>query len=67
MRAALFTREPLCRLCMAENRVSIATQRDHVKPLAEGGLDDETNEQALCEPCHDTKSAGESKRGRRRQ
>lgn len=46
--------------------VAPATQRDHVIPLAEGGLDDETNEQGLCDACHDAKSHNEAARGRRR-
>lgn len=66
MRAALFAREPLCAECTRQGRVTPATQRDHIIPLAEGGVDDETNEQGLCEPCHDEKSAREAVRGRRR-
>lgn len=65
MRSALFTREPLCRECKRNGRVSLATQRDHVKPLAEGGADDETNEQGLCDECHEAKSLAEALRGRR--
>ncbi|WP_229416883.1 HNH endonuclease [Massilia eburnea] len=64
MRAALFQRSPLCAECKRQGRVTAATQRDHIIPLAEGGADDETNEQALCDLCHDAKSATESKRGR---
>lgn len=45
-------------------RVTLATQRDHIKPLAEGGADDGDNEQGLCEPCHEAKSKAESMRGR---
>lgn len=67
MRDALFTREPLCVLCKANGRVSLATQRDHRIPLAEGGADDETNEQAVCEPCHSVKSAAEAQQGRARR
>jgi 5-methylcytosine-specific restriction endonuclease McrA len=40
--------------------------RDHVIPLAEDGRDDETNEQALCQDCSDTKTQEEAKRGVRR-
>jgi 5-methylcytosine-specific restriction protein A len=67
MRAKLFARQPLCVLCLIQDRVTPATQRDHIIPLAEGGLDDETNEQALCDDCHDAKSIGEAQRGRRRR
>ena len=65
MRASLFTRHPLCVECERQGRVTLATQRDHVIPLAEGGLDDSSNEQGLCEPCHEVKSLAEALRGRR--
>lgn len=66
MRAELFAREPLCAECKRLGRVTLATQRDHIKPLAEGGVDDETNVQGLCEPCHEAKSLAEALRGRLR-
>lgn len=66
MRADLFQREPLCAECKRNGRVSLATQRDHIKPLAEGGADDSTNEQGLCHACHEGKSLAESLRGQQR-
>lgn len=66
MRARLFARCPLCVECTRLGLARAATQRDHIIPLAEGGLDDETNEQALCEACHDAKSQLEAQRGRKR-
>lgn len=66
MRAALFARDPLCAECRRHGRVTLATQRDHVVPLAEGGKDDESNEQGLCNDCHEAKSLAEALRGRRR-
>lgn len=51
--------------CKKLGRISLATQRDHVIPLAEGGLDDDTNEQGLCESCHEAKSLAEALRARR--
>jgi len=65
-RAALFTRQPFCVLCQAEGRTTLPTIRDHVVPLAEGGADDETNEQAVCQPCHDAKTQREARRGQSR-
>ena len=65
-RKALFAREPLCRVCRAQGRVSAATIRDHVVPLAEGGSDEDDNVQPLCECCSDSKTREESKRGRDR-
>lgn len=64
MRAALFARQPLCEECERAGRVTVATQRDHRIPLAEGGADDERNEQALCDACHELKSHAESVRAR---
>jgi 5-methylcytosine-specific restriction enzyme A len=46
--------------------VRVATIRDHIVPLAEGGADDRANTQALCKSCNDAKAIAESLRGRRR-
>ncbi|MFZ3000306.1 MAG: HNH endonuclease signature motif containing protein [Undibacterium umbellatum] len=64
MRLDLFAREPLCAECKRHGRINEATQRDHVIPLEEGGPDDSTNEQGLCDDCHEAKSLIEAKRGR---
>lgn len=66
MRESLFRREPLCVECKKAGLVVLATQRDHIVPLAEGGADDQDNEQGLCFDCHESKSLGESLRARRR-
>ena len=63
MRAALFTRCPLCVSCQEQGRTTLATQRDHIIPLAEGGTDDDGNPLALCHACHEVKSKAESARG----
>lgn len=63
-RHALFTREPLCRVCKAAGRVTLASVRDHIVPLAEGGQDMDDNVQPLCVDCHTEKTAAESRRGR---
>ena len=65
-RASLFTRSPLCVLCLAKQRLSAATIRDHVVPLAEGGTDEETNVQAICVDCHTEKTQREALRGKAR-
>ena len=67
MRLALFERNPLCAECERQGRVTLATERDHIKSLAEGGLDDNSNVQGLCVPCHDAKSKSEAQRGRSRR
>src|SRR5262245_34859980 len=63
LRHRLFDEQPLCVHCYMVGRVEPATIRDHIVPLAEGGLDLEANTQALCAACHDRKSAAEAKRG----
>ena len=63
-RKKLFDDQPLCVQCQTEGRVSVATQRDHIVPLAEGGEDVLENTQGLCDDCHDKKTKEESKRGR---
>ena len=66
MRAALFSRDPLCAECRRQGYVRPATKRDHIVSLADGGPDDETNEQGLCDECHDAKSLQERIAARRR-
>lgn len=63
-RAALFGREPLCRECTKHGFTTIATVRDHIVPLAEGGQDDDSNIQPLCDDCHREKTLAEALRGR---
>lgn len=65
-RRMLFKKHPLCVKCDAEGRTTAAEIRDHIIPLTEGGLDVESNTQALCKACHDLKSQEEAKRGRDR-
>jgi 5-methylcytosine-specific restriction protein A len=65
-RAALFRREPWCRACAKSGQKTRATIRDHIVSLSEGGRDDETNVQPLCEACSDRKTAQERLRGRQR-
>ena len=67
LRSKLFNANPLCAECERQGRVTLATQRDHIIPLAEGGQDDDGNVQGLCEACHDAKSKSESKRGQARR
>ena len=63
LRAQLFRRQPLCVVCEADGRVTLAAIRDHIIPFAEGGQDDEANVQALCHACSDAKTAREAARG----
>jgi 5-methylcytosine-specific restriction protein A len=65
LRAALFRAAPLCAECERQGRVALATQRDHIRALEEGGTDTEDNVQGLCTACHEAKSQAEAQRGRR--
>jgi 5-methylcytosine-specific restriction protein A len=62
-RARLFARERWCRTCAQDGRRTLATVRDHIVPLAEGGTEDEQNIQPLCLDCSDLKTERESRRG----
>ncbi len=53
-------------LCEQRGVVRLATIRDHIVPLAEGGLDHEDNVQAICQFCSDEKTHAEAARGQRR-
>lgn len=64
LRDSLLAREPLCRTCNARGRVRVATEVDHITPLAEGGTDDPSNLAPICTPCHKAKTASESARAR---
>lgn len=65
MREQLFYEEPLCRHCAAKGITKLATQRDHILSLGEGGTEEPENIQPLCDDCHDIKSRSESVRARR--
>ena len=44
--------EPLCRLCLTRNIIRVATTPDHIRPLSQGGSDDDDNIRCLCVECH---------------
>jgi len=43
-----------------------AVIRDHIIPIGEGGTEDDSNIQPLCQSCSDAKTQRESARGVRR-
>jgi 5-methylcytosine-specific restriction enzyme A len=57
LRYELFRRQPTCAECGA---IEYELYRDHIVPLGEGGLDVESNTQALCAKCHDAKTQAEA-------
>ena len=60
LRRVILAREPLCRSCTAQGRVTVANHLDHIQPKAKGGTDDEANLQPLCASCHQAKTDKES-------
>lgn len=62
LRARILDRdERLCVPCLAKGFVTMATQVDHLIPKSAGGGDDERNLQAICDSCHEAKTARESR------
>jgi 5-methylcytosine-specific restriction protein A len=56
IRENVLAEEPFCREFAKHQRVEIATDVDHIIPLARGGTHDWGNLQPLCEACHSRKS-----------
>jgi 5-methylcytosine-specific restriction protein A len=56
IRADHFRLYPLCVMCKAKGRISLATQLDHIVALVNGGTDTSDNRQGLCTPCHEAKT-----------
>jgi 5-methylcytosine-specific restriction enzyme A len=55
-RARWLRDNPLCVHCARDQRSTVACEVDHVIALVNGGIDDETNLQSLCHPCHVAKT-----------
>ena len=56
MRSLFFAQHPLCVMCKAEGKVTLATDLDHIIPLFKGGTDDLNNLQGLCSDHHRIKT-----------
>jgi 5-methylcytosine-specific restriction protein A len=63
-RDRLFQSNPLCVHCELKGLTALATERDHIIPLAEGGTEEPSNTQGLCTDCHKAKTQQESIRAR---
>lgn len=48
-----------CQPCLRRNRLTSASEVDHIVPKAWGGTDDPDNLQSICNPCHKHKTARE--------
>lgn len=58
LRAIVLKSSPICIICEKKNRYTSANVVDHIKPINKGGYAWEmSNLQALCAPCHNSKSA----------
>lgn len=58
-RLVQLSRFPLCAECERQGHVTPATVLDHIVPLRQGGLDEPSNYQSLCQSCHNRKAANE--------
>ena len=66
MRKALLAREPLCRECVKEGKLTSATIADHIRPVRDGAdFFDASNHQPLCASHHARKSAKEGHQRRK--
>jgi 5-methylcytosine-specific restriction protein A len=61
IRAKWFRDHPLCAMCEAKGLIRPANRLDHIIPLVDGGKDDESNYQSLCDVCHKDKTAAEAR------
>lgn len=55
-----------CVPCRDKGDLTMATQVDHITPKSEGGTDQMSNLQSICDTCHKVKTADESRRGVKR-
>lgn len=65
IRRLVLRANPLCVMCQAAGRITLATEVDHVVPLFKGGtesLDPFENRQGLCSQCHQDKTNDDLKR-----
>lgn len=62
IRPAALAREPLCRLCEANGRTTIAVEVDHID--GDSRNNDPSNLRALCKPCHSARTARDQAWGR---
>lgn len=61
LRLEILKRDILCQICLGRSpqRITPATEVDHITPKAKGGTDDPANLRAVCHPCHVRVSAAQ--------
>lgn len=52
----------LCQVCLKSNRLTLATEVDHILNKAQGGTDSLDNLQSICTDCHKIKTIEERKK-----
>ena len=67
LRVLVLSSEPCCRYCAEQGRTTVATDVDHIRPVAEapGLAFDQDNLQPLCHACHSSVKQAEEARGYR--
>lgn len=66
IRHAVLTLEPRCVECRNADRISLATEVDHIVPLHKGGTDELTNLRGLCVDHHLAKTRADRGLGPKR-
>lgn len=56
IRKARLARQPLCEDCTVKGLTVIATEVDHIIPLARGGKDTDDNVRSLCRAHHEART-----------
>jgi 5-methylcytosine-specific restriction protein A len=64
-RLLILARDPLCQIAVLCDGTALATEADHIVPLAEGGTWAYSNGQGACKACHSHKTAQEQRRAGR--
>lgn len=49
----------LCEICLRDGRVTEGREVDHIRPIKDGGTDDDDNLQLLCVACHERKTCAD--------
>jgi len=58
LRLTILRANPICTMCLQKDRYTTANVVDHIEPINKGGATwNVDNLQALCTPCHNSKSA----------
>jgi 5-methylcytosine-specific restriction protein A len=62
IRRLFLDEHPFCEMCRKDGIAKVATMVHHIKPVREGGSNDEENLMALCKSCHSRLHASDGSR-----